>query len=50
VNGKTVNSVIDGLGQFKTLAKKLPLDKEIGNELEGEYKLDPDGWYSHDWW
>jgi hypothetical protein len=50
VKGKAVHSVIDGLVQFKILAKKLLLDAEIGKEEQKEFKLDPDGWYSLDLW
>jgi len=50
VNGPTVFSIIDGLGQFKTLAKKILLTAGIGKEENGELKIDMNGWYSQDGW
>ena len=50
VNGPTVFSIIDGLGQFKTLAKKILLTAGIGKEENGELKLDMNGWYSQEAW
>jgi hypothetical protein len=50
VNGPTVFSVVDGLGQFKSLAKKVLLNAGIGTEEKGELKIDMNGWYSQEAW
>ncbi len=50
VNGVTVFSVVDGLGVFKSLARKYLLEVGIGIEKDGEYIIDPDQWYSHESW
>jgi hypothetical protein len=50
VNGQTVFSVVDGLGRFKSIAKNILLSVGIGSEESGEYKIDMNGWYSHDRW
>ena len=50
VNGQTVFSVVDGLGKFKTLAKKFLLEAGIGSVVDNEYEIDMNGWYSHDSW
>lgn len=50
VNGPTVFSIIDGLGQFKSLAKKIFLNVKIGKEENGELKIDMNAWYPQDAW
>ncbi len=50
VNGQTVFSVVDGLGHFKSIAKNVLLSVGIGTEENGEYKINMEGWYSHDNW
>lgn len=50
VNGYTVYSVIEGLGQFKSLARKYLLNVGIGQEINGKYELDRDLYYSHEKW
>ena len=50
VNGTTVNAVVDGLGQYKSLAKKYLLGVGIGIEENGELKIEKKNWYSHDSW
>ena len=50
VNGTTINSVIDGLGSYKTLAWNYLIEAGIGERKDGEYDLDPDGWYSQERW
>lgn len=50
VNGQTVFSVIDGLGTFKSLAKKYLLNVGIGKSIDNNYDLDLQGWYSQDAW
>jgi hypothetical protein len=50
VNGQTVYSVIDGLGKFKSMAKKYLLQVGIGEMVDNEYEIDLNGWYSHDNW
>ncbi len=50
VNGTTVFAVVDGIGAFKSLAKKYLLEAGIGTEKNGEYVIDLNGWYSHENW
>jgi hypothetical protein len=50
VNGQTVFSIVDGLGHFKSIAKDVLLSAGIGSEVDGELKIDINGWYSHDAW
>lgn len=50
VNGQTVFSIVDGLGEFKTLAKRVLLDSGIGTEENGELKMDLNAWYPQDSW
>ncbi len=50
VNGTTVNAIVDGLGRYKSLAKKYLLGVGIGIEENGELKIEKEGWYSHDSW
>jgi len=50
VNGATINSVIDGLGTYKTLARDYLMKAGIGTMENGQYRLDLEGWYSHESW
>ncbi|MCK4797210.1 MAG: hypothetical protein KAT05_07495 [Spirochaetes bacterium] len=50
VNGQTVYSIVDGLGNFKSLAKKYLLSVGIGEEVDNELVIKLDAWYSHDKW
>jgi predicted hydrocarbon binding protein len=50
VNGRTVHSVVDGLGAFQNLAKRYLVPEGIGTEASGKLELDLDGWYPHDAW
>jgi len=50
VNGTTVHSVVDGFGNFKTLAKLHLLDVGIGETIDGEFKVELEGWYPQSSW
>lgn len=50
VNGQTVFSVVDGMGNFKSMATKLLLSAGIGKNEGSEYKIDLGGWYSQEKW
>ncbi|OGF58801.1 MAG: hypothetical protein A2Y62_09920 [Candidatus Fischerbacteria bacterium RBG_13_37_8] len=50
VNGQTVYAIIDGMAAFKSIGKRFLLEAGIGEEVKGEYKIDPNGWYSHEMW
>ena len=50
VNGKTVFSIVDGIGTFKTLSKKHLLSAGIGKIENNELVIDLNGWYSQDYW
>lgn len=50
VNGRTVYSVVDGVGNFKSLAHEYLLAVGIGKGDKNNYVIDKDGWYPHDMW
>lgn len=51
VNGQTVYSIVDGIGQFKASASKLLQQEGIGvTDASGLIRLDPQGWYSQEAW
>ncbi len=50
VNGQTVFSVVDGMGEFRSMATKILLSVGIGKEENAEYGIEMGGWYSHERW
>jgi hypothetical protein len=50
VNGRTVHSVVDGIGVFKTLSAKYLSQAGIGEIESGELRLQMDGWYPQAAW
>jgi len=50
VNGTTVHSIVDGFGSFKSLAKRHLGGVGIGTEIDGEFQIDREAWYSQESW
>lgn len=50
VNGRTVYSIIDGFGTFKSMAIKYLLNEGIGSKTENGIELKANDWYPMDGW
>jgi len=50
VNGQTVYSILDGMGNYKKIGEKILCECGIGSIVNENYILEIDGWYPQDLW